>query len=273
MVQVVALRGALCRARHARRVAPDDEEGRAADPPRLGVELHLRRPGVDHRRRPDRHDRRLLVQHTLLNHRLVLLDAHVERHVRGLRPAAERREPQHGVAVPPLLELALRVSHQERVPGVRRVARLEGEDGVGVAPSELAAQLVHREPELVEAVVVLDLAKQLDLSAHEPVARRADEGDVRVIGILHTEAARDDLLLPVLIHLRVAHNRERLAGRVVQSDGVGLLDLPLGEVGDRQDYGHGHGDAHRRVRLGVQPIRLPLDVPRHPREVVRVDDP
>ena len=38
---------------------------------------------------------------------------------------------------------------------VRRVARLEGEHGVGALARKLAAQLVDRHPELVEPVAVL----------------------------------------------------------------------------------------------------------------------
>mmetsp|Transcript_53937 Transcript_53937/g.142010 ORF Transcript_53937/g.142010 Transcript_53937/m.142010 type:complete len:478 (-) Transcript_53937:1889-3322(-) len=89
VVEVVALVGAR-RVGHARRVAPHGEEGGARDAARLGVELHLGRPGVDHGRRPDGHDGPVRVQLARRHHLVVLLDAHVERHIRRLRPAAER---------------------------------------------------------------------------------------------------------------------------------------------------------------------------------------
>ena len=69
------------RIRHAGRVPPDHKKLRAGHLPRPRVELDLRRPRVHHRSGPDGEDGRGLVEHPLREHGLVLLDAHVERHV------------------------------------------------------------------------------------------------------------------------------------------------------------------------------------------------
>ena len=72
--------------KHARRVPTDDEERRATGPTRSGVELHLRRTGINHRSGPDAHDRPGRVEHALVEDGLVLLHANVQRYIIGLRP-------------------------------------------------------------------------------------------------------------------------------------------------------------------------------------------
>jgi hypothetical protein len=134
------------------------------------------------------------VQLARSHHLLVLLDAHVERHVGLLRPPAERREPQHGVLVAAVHQLAPRVLHQKGVASVRRVARLEGVHGVGALLFEGGAQLVRGEAVVVEAVAVRDLTEELDLTAErEVLARRKQLLHVRVLVVDDTPRAHEQL--------------------------------------------------------------------------------
>ena len=235
------------------------------------MELHLGGARVDHRRRPDGHHRPVGVELARRHHLVVLLDAHVEGHVRRLGPATERREPQHGVLVPLGHQPLARVLHQEGVTGVRRVARLEGVDDVGALASERRLELVDSEAVLVKAVVVLDAAEQLDLAAEAVrLARREHVLDVRVVVVVRAPSAVDDLARAVLVQLGRAQDGKRLAGGAGERHRGGLADLAAREVGDRQDDRHRHRDA-LLGELGLHPVGgLPLEVPLHARVVVRV---
>mmetsp|Transcript_18092 Transcript_18092/g.56484 ORF Transcript_18092/g.56484 Transcript_18092/m.56484 type:complete len:210 (-) Transcript_18092:1307-1936(-) len=195
----------------ARRVAPDDEERSAARSSRGGVELDLRRPAVDHGRGPDAHDRPGRIQHALVEDGLVLFDSHVERHVVGLRPAAQRREPQDRILVAHLDEALAARPHEVRVARVRRVSRLESEDDVRALRGELVIELFRRFAPPVEAVVVGDAVEELDFAAEQPVAARHDAFDVRVAVVDRPEAPRHDLLLAVRVDLEVVQLAEDVA--------------------------------------------------------------
>lgn len=72
----------------ARRVAAHDVVVAAGDEAAACVPLHLTRAGVQHRRREDGQQRVRAVQRALGDHRLVLPDAHWQRYVVVLYPAA-----------------------------------------------------------------------------------------------------------------------------------------------------------------------------------------
>mmetsp|Transcript_28769 Transcript_28769/g.67857 ORF Transcript_28769/g.67857 Transcript_28769/m.67857 type:complete len:533 (-) Transcript_28769:1408-3006(-) len=232
---------------HARRVATHREEGGAGDAAALGVELHLRGSGVDHGRGPDGHDRPVRVELARRHHLVVLLDADVQRHVGGLGPAAQRREPEHGVLVAARHQLAARVLHEEGVAGVRGVARLERIDHIGTLLDEGRLELVDGQPVLVEAIVVLDAAEELDLAA-QAVGLAGGEHvlDVRVLVVLRAPRAVDDLPRAVLVGLGRAQDGERGARRARQGDRLGVADLAAREVGDGEEDRHRHRDTLAR---------------------------
>mmetsp|Transcript_28112 Transcript_28112/g.89888 ORF Transcript_28112/g.89888 Transcript_28112/m.89888 type:complete len:1079 (+) Transcript_28112:175-3411(+) len=257
------------RALHARGVAAHHEVRGAGVAPALGVELHLRRPGVDHRRRPDGHDRpalrelrgREVLVVLVLHDGHVLLHAHVQRHVVLLRPAAERREPEHGVLVALGEQLLAAVAHEVGVAGVRRVARLEGVDDVGAHARELLHELLLSEAVLVQAVVVADAAQELHLAAEQPVAAVVDVLDIGVAAVDDAEAARHDLLLAVRVDLHVAQDGHGLAVLRHERDVLlaARLDQVLRVVRRRQHNGHGHAHAVARRHLGkVRKVRFLL---------------
>mmetsp|Transcript_25990 Transcript_25990/g.40891 ORF Transcript_25990/g.40891 Transcript_25990/m.40891 type:complete len:442 (-) Transcript_25990:191-1516(-) len=160
VVQVVVRVGqGQLRALHARGVAAHHEVGRAAVAPALGVEDHLRGARVHHGRGPDGHHRPGRVQHALLQHRHVLLHAHIQGHIVLLGPAAQRGQPEHRVLVPLAQQPVAALLHQVGVARVRGVPRLEGVHDVRVLLGELRAQLLQRQAVLVQAIVVADALK------------------------------------------------------------------------------------------------------------------
>mmetsp|Transcript_8887 Transcript_8887/g.16890 ORF Transcript_8887/g.16890 Transcript_8887/m.16890 type:complete len:819 (-) Transcript_8887:890-3346(-) len=272
----VAARGHLARrlgALDAGGVAPGDEEARADVAAGLAVPLDLGGAGVDHGGRPDGHDG-VGGEHTFLDDDLVLVDAHVERHVVGLGPAAERREPEQRLLVAHRVQLASSILHEVGVSGVSRVTRLESVHGISTGGNEALAELGRGETVVVHAIVVADALEELDLTAEEVGSTLEHLLDVRVLGVDASEDARDDLLLAVVVDLRIRQHSHALARRGDEGDGFFALDHLLGGGGDGQDDGHRHVDAVAQLQLGgvVIVVGLLLSEVGVAREVEWVDE-
>mmetsp|Transcript_1482 Transcript_1482/g.2436 ORF Transcript_1482/g.2436 Transcript_1482/m.2436 type:complete len:222 (-) Transcript_1482:1956-2621(-) len=74
---IIWMRHGLLRAFHAGRVTPRDEVRCARIASGFRMEEHFCGTRVDHRSRPDGHDRGVCVQHAVLDDRLVLLHTHI----------------------------------------------------------------------------------------------------------------------------------------------------------------------------------------------------
>lgn len=87
---------------------------------------------------------------------------------------------------------------------VNWISQLEGKHGIGAHRLELPLQLGRREPIVVQPVVPLDPLEHLELSAHQPIAARVNQSDVRMVGVRRAELTGAPLLLSVPVELGVA---------------------------------------------------------------------
>mmetsp|Transcript_128356 Transcript_128356/g.273695 ORF Transcript_128356/g.273695 Transcript_128356/m.273695 type:complete len:248 (+) Transcript_128356:699-1442(+) len=177
----------------------------------------------------------------------MLTHARVERHIVVLGPAAQWRQPEHGLLEALRLQLLGGILHQEGMAIVHRVAQLEDEDGIGTHLIELRLQLQRREAELIHAIVVLDLLQDLDLPANKPVARVHDHINVGVPGVRYAEGAPSALLLHVLIDGGGRHDGKDGTIRCSERDLRLPIDLSLLLSGARLDDGYRH-----RYKLAIQ---------------------
>ena len=211
IVEIVACR----RIGDAGRIAADDVSVDAGGSASARVPLHLGRSGVEHRRRKDGENRPAAIEDARIEHRLMLPHANGERHVVVLRPAAERMQQEHRIFVFAQQHFA-RFAHEQRVAVVNRIAELEGENRVAAALDELVVQLDGRLAIRVEAVVVANALKHLEVAADEPVTAVEHKLDARMALVDGAELTRCALALSVRVDLDVAQS----------GDGFALVDEP-----------------------------------------------
>ena len=136
------------------------------------MKLYLCWTCVNHRRRPDGHDRGFRIEHALINNRLVLLHPHIQRNVIVLRPTTKRRQPQQGLLEAFLLQFFQPTFHEVRVSSVSWVARLERIDNIGASGLKLVVHLFGGQAPPVQTVVVAKVANN-GIGQYTPTHNRA----------------------------------------------------------------------------------------------------
>mmetsp|Transcript_24668 Transcript_24668/g.41704 ORF Transcript_24668/g.41704 Transcript_24668/m.41704 type:complete len:325 (+) Transcript_24668:1935-2909(+) len=268
---IVRVRHRLHTALHAGRVTPSHEECSASIASGLSMKQHLGGASVDHRRGPDGHDSGFGVELSVSQHRLMLLNAHIQRHVVTLGPATQGRQPQNGVVEATLQQHLAPSAHQIGVTGMGGVTCLEGEHGVRLLVLELLHDLRRSEPPLIQTVIVTNALHQLDLSANEPVSSAVNVLDVRVAVVDHTVQAAHDLFFAIGVYLRVTQHSQEvtvLAHQSHRSHSIGaclavnlVFDGFLGVLSARQHDGHRHrhslrGHAVKVLHVGLLAVEL-----------------
>mmetsp|Transcript_1419 Transcript_1419/g.4125 ORF Transcript_1419/g.4125 Transcript_1419/m.4125 type:complete len:381 (-) Transcript_1419:1544-2686(-) len=236
IVKVIVLVGnSLVRSLHTRRVTADNEIGRTGRSARLGVELNLRRAGVNHRSGPDSHDSSFGIKTTGvgssgLKNLLVLSDTNIEWDVILLGPATEGAKPQDRLLVALSPKVLPGAPHEVGMSGVGGIPRLEGIHGIGTLGLELLRQLLGGLAPLVQTIVVADAVQQLNFATDQVIAAAVNVLDVRMTGVNDAKHTGDDLLLAVVVHLRIAEDGNGLSHLRNEGDGA-LLGALNGRLG------------------------------------------
>mmetsp|Transcript_6459 Transcript_6459/g.15962 ORF Transcript_6459/g.15962 Transcript_6459/m.15962 type:complete len:341 (+) Transcript_6459:348-1370(+) len=234
----------LVRARvlHACRVTANDVVRRTTVQPSVRMPLHLCRTRIEHWRGEDRKHDGGVAEDTVLNDGSVLLHPRIQRHIVVLRPATQRREPQHRFFEALLFQLLGSVLHEQRMPIVDRIAQLENKDGIRIKLLELSLQLCRGEAILVHAVIVLDLLQHLDLPTHKPVPRLVDHLDVGMLTVRDAKGSASTLLLHVLVDLGLLHGGDDGTIGPCEGDRSSPGDQVLLRCGARLHNGNRHRD-------------------------------
>mmetsp|Transcript_9295 Transcript_9295/g.27989 ORF Transcript_9295/g.27989 Transcript_9295/m.27989 type:complete len:287 (-) Transcript_9295:310-1170(-) len=214
----------------------------------FGVPLYLRRTSIEHGTRKDAENRRLRVQHTVLQYGTVLHDSLLQRDIIGLHLSANLMNDENRVLVAHLQQLLAAGGHEKCVTVVNGVSELEEEDAVGVALLIFLLQLLRSQSVLIKAIIVLEPLEHLEIAANKPVTARVDVVDVRMAPICQTECTSGPLLLVIPVNLAVAHDGNDIAVLSAKGDRSRLFNLRLVSIVDRKRDGHRHVD-HGSVRL------------------------
>mmetsp|Transcript_34362 Transcript_34362/g.55764 ORF Transcript_34362/g.55764 Transcript_34362/m.55764 type:complete len:278 (+) Transcript_34362:1366-2199(+) len=257
VVEITAYRHLVLvlRALDACRVAAGDEEASSDVATRLAVPLDLCWPCIKHRGGPNSHHG-VGGKHPFLNDHLVLVDSHIERHVVGLRPSSERREPEERFLVAHGFELTTGILHEIGVTSVRWVTGLERIDCVGSRCNESLAKLFWGEAILVKTVVVPNAFQEFDFTPKQVRARCHHHFDVGVVGVHASEDTGNDLFFAVVVDLRVGEHGYRLAGWCGQGHLSRGANELFGRGSDRKDDGDRHIDTFAHLQLGTVVVEV-----------------
>mmetsp|Transcript_14974 Transcript_14974/g.36665 ORF Transcript_14974/g.36665 Transcript_14974/m.36665 type:complete len:209 (+) Transcript_14974:1300-1926(+) len=187
---LVLVLGAL----NSSRISTGDEKPRTNVSARLAVPLHLCRPSVQHRRRPDCHNG-VRWKHAFFDNDLVLVDTNIEWHIVRFGPASQRSEPQKWLLVSLGLQLTARILHKVCMPGMGWVAGLESVHSIGSMLNESFSKLSRSQTIGVQSVVVSDPFEELDFTTQKIWSSCHKHLNVRMVWIHPAEQTGDDFFL------------------------------------------------------------------------------
>jgi hypothetical protein len=140
----------------------------------------------------------VLVDSTIINESLMLLDSGTKRNIVILAPSTEGVEEEDGVLVALGNEVKSGLLEEEAMSVMEGVSHLEGKDGIGVHGLSSVRDLLGSHSVLIHLVIPHDLSNEVHgLSRDEPVSLSHDVFSIRVSFLETSEGSGADLFLSV----------------------------------------------------------------------------